>query len=166
MGVIQNSLNQALGTVAAAGIGIKHVKEQEAANVITATREADVASEQATSAAQKFSSELEKYQEMGGDKALDAETNKMQRLAQMNTEIEATGKSRDFNGRFIGKKDQERLMHDIDVANETQARLLRQQFAVKRLEEQVGKRFKMAETLGQIASERADKYSRKWGGNL
>lgn len=166
MGAIQNSLNQALGTVAAAGIGIKHVKEQEAANVITATREADIASEQATSAAQKYSSELEKYQEMGGDKALEAERTKLDRLGQMNQEIETKGKSRDFNGRFIGKKDQERLMHDIDVANETQARLSRQQFAVKKLEEQVGKRFKMAETLGQIASERTNKYSRKWGGNL
>lgn len=166
MGAIQNSLNQAMGTVAAGVLGVKHVKEQEAANVITATREADIASEQATSAAQKFSSELEKYQEMGGDKALETEMTKLDKLTQMNKEIEATGKSRDFNGRFIGRKDQERLMHDIDVANETQARLSRQQFAVKRLEEQVGKRFKMAETLGQIASERADKYSRKWGGNL
>ena len=166
MGAIQNSLNQALGTIAAAGIGVKHVKEQEAANVITATREADIASEQATSSAQKYSSELEKYQEMGGDDALKAESTKMERLAQMNSEIETKGKSRDFNGRFIGKKDQERLMHDIDVARDTEARLSRQQFAVKSLEEQVQKRFKMAETLGNIASEKSDKYTRKWGGNV
>ena len=166
MGVIQNSLNQALGAVAAGAIGVKHVKEQEAANVITATREADIANEQATSAMQKYSNELEKYQEMGGDEALKAEMTKLEKLGQMNAEIEATGKSRDFNGRFIGRKNQEKLMHDIDIANETQARLYRQQFAVKRLDEQVGKRFKMAETLGQIASERANKYSRKWGGNL
>ena len=166
MGVIQNSLNQALGTVAAGAIGVKHIKEQEAANVITATREADIANEQATSAMQKYSSELEKYEEMGGDEALKAEKAKLDKLAQMNTEIETTGKSRDFNGRFIGKKDQERLMHDIDVANETQARLSRQQFAVKRLDEQVGKRFKMAETLEQIAAKKASRYSNRWGGNL
>ena len=91
MGVIQNSINQALGSVAGAALGIKHTKEQEFAATNSAENSALVARNQSREATAEANSAWNAANEPGGlieqlsvaevekqeaDKALDKATSR------------------------------------------------------------------------------------------
>ena len=176
MGAIQNSLNQALGTVAAAGIGIKHVKEQEAANAISAQRESIIASEQAKEAEAKFSEAEKAWSVDVGPAGSDFEgLTAKEQYPLVKGDLEKAQKDYDdvvkqYNDskpgldRMTSTLALETASNDLNAARSAFEALETKRKAFTDLQERAAKRRQLADTLTSIAESKSEKYSRKWGG--
>lgn len=77
MGAIQNSIDQAVGAVAGAAIGVKHIKESEKSSTLQAESQAIVAQGQAETATKEANKAYYEAKEPGGliSKLSEAEVN-------------------------------------------------------------------------------------------
>ena len=80
MGVIQNSINQALGSVAGAALGIKHTEEQKISNALAAQHQSLIAEGQATDL------ELQAAEKKAENKELSADYNIAKKAYELNKE--------------------------------------------------------------------------------
>lgn len=164
MGAIQNSLNQAMGAVAAAGIGLKHVKEQEAANVISTQRESVIAEEQAKDAETKRDeAEHAWYTKTNEDGITDAgelaylKEDRIPELQKEYSELKKRGASLSE----LGKNRTE-----LSEAKVAKRELEIKAKAITDLKERARIRRELADTLTHTAINKKEKYNKKWGGNM
>ena len=170
MGVIQNSINQALGTVAAAGIGIKHVKEQEAANVISTTREAVVAEEQANTAKTEAREAEHNWYDwddkLGASPAGELSYLKEARIPDLDKKKAKADEKVLKSGTFKDAKKAAEIAKDLSAAKMAARALEIKQEAITDLKTRAINRRELANTLTNIADTKKAKYEKKWGGNL
>ena len=170
MGVIQSSINQAMGAVAAAGIGIKHVKEQEAANVISATREAVVAEEQANAAKTEAAEAVHKWydwdEKLGASPAGELSYLKEARIPDLEKKKAKAEEKALKSGTFKDSRKVGEISSDLDAAKMARRELEIKQEAIKDLQTRAISRRTLADTLANVATNKNAKYEKKWGGNL
>ena len=169
MGVIQNSINQAMASVAGGALGIAHLKEQEAGNVISATREAVVAEEQANAAKTEAAEAEHKWndwdEKLGASPAgaLEAYNEDIPGLQKEYDKAKAKFKE---SGKFEDGKELAKIGSDLEAAKMARRELEIKQEAIKDLQTRAISRRTLADTLSNVATNKKAKYEKKWGGNL
>lgn len=159
MGSIQSSINQAIGSVAGAAIGIKHAKEQEFTAASSAESQSIVAQGQAQNAIDEANAQYHAAKQKGGlvDKLSDAKVNydmasaaadkaAKRKNASMATVLEKRSQAEEAKVAF------ESLQNEFD--------------SVIGMMKRAGQMREHAMKMTEIASEKKARYARHWGGNI
>lgn len=159
MGAIQNSINQALGSVAGAAIGIKHAKEQEFTAATSAESQAIVAQGQAQTATDEADKLYHAVKQEGG---------LVERLSEADVNYEMASAAADKAAR--------RKNASMATVLEKRSQAEKAKIAFEALKDEYDSVIGMMNRAGQmrehamkmtgIASERKAKYSRRWGGKI
>ena len=151
MGAIQNSIDQAVGAVAGAAIGVKHIKESEKANTLQSESQAIVAQGQAQEATEQAQKAEHEAKAPGG--LLDQLSEVHMNLGLAKTSLEEAKNPAEALRR---KSEVQKAQEAFDALDDKYQALVSMQDRAKVMREHAVK-------MTSISEEKTAQYNRRWG---